>query len=490
MGAVKRLFKRGRTAPDTDYVSPGLQYAEHESLFPHRRIGDRHSVGWAYFRKTISHNWYVDGRSPEIGFLNIDESSILHSNAKLFEGHRALEVGAWRGWSAMQIAASGVAHLDVIDPVLSEAAILDEFTQLFRKAGLHERSTFIPQPSPLAVDELVKNGARWSFAFIDGDHEGAGPINDVLSCLPGMNETSMIVLHDLMAPDVAAALDLLRDLGWQVKIYQTNQIMGVAWRGMVKPVHHTPDPAQRWSWPEHLLSYKDRSTLSPRMTYELEFLKIWWECRSFTLTSIERAYSLFLAVKYIVKNGIQGDIVECGVWRGGSAMLIMRTLLLLGDTRRMVWLYDTFSGMTQPSNVDVDALDRPASSLLAQNADDRENTLCLSPLSEVKENIRSTSYPDHLVQYVEGDVGVTLKRETPDTIALLRLDTDFYESTKSELQSLYPVLTERGVLIIDDYGHWRGAKKAVSEYFEELDQLGKRVPLLSAIDYTCRIAVK
>jgi predicted O-methyltransferase YrrM len=91
------------------------------------------------------------------------------------------------------------------------------------------------------------------------------------------------------------------------------------------------------------------------------------------------------------------------------------------------------------------------------------------------------------VRFVEGDVVQSLKIESnlPESISVLRLDTDWYESTRAELEVLYPRLSPGGVLIIDDYGHWGGAKKAVDEYFR-----GRPKPLLQYTDYTGRMGVK
>jgi hypothetical protein len=97
-----------------------------------------------------------------------------------------------------------------------------------------------------------------------------------------------------------------------------------------------------------------------------------------------------------------------------------------------------------------------------------------------------TGYPPEKVHFVKGMVEDTIPEQSPDGIALLRLDTDWYQSTKLELLHLYPRLANQGVLIIDDYGHWQGARRAVDEFISEL-----RDPiLLHRIDYTGRIAIK
>ncbi len=223
---------------------------------------------------------------------------------------------------------------------------------------------------------------------------------------------------------------------------------------------------------------------------EPEFLKIWEPVREFTMTSFERGYALFKATEYVVTRGIPGCFAECGVWKGGSCMLIALTLLSLGVQDRMLYLFDTFNGMTEPCEEDRIAWNN-ASVLkrweTQRSGPNRSFASWAVDLKTVRENMKKTGYPDSLVEYIPGDVAETLYTPVlPDTIALLRLDTDWYESTKVELQRLYPRVSEGGVLIIDDYGHFTGARKAVDEYFRT------QAPpiLLNRIDYTGRIGIK
>lgn len=220
-------------------------------------------------------------------------------------------------------------------------------------------------------------------------------------------------------------------------------------------------------------------------TDDAEFLAIYRKCKPYTMTSIERMYSLYMAVRYVVRNQIAGDFVECGVWRGGSSMMIALTLNLLNEQKRKIYLYDTFEGMSEPTEADRDFLGRKADRLLEENQDRKETSVwCLAGIEDVTRNLVSTGYPKENIMFVKGKVEETLPNKMPARISLLRLDTDWYESTRHELIYLYPQLEKDGVLIIDDYGHWEGCKKAVDEYFSD-----KRI-LLNRIDYTGRIAVK
>jgi hypothetical protein len=206
----------------------------------------------------------------------------------------------------------------------------------------------------------------------------------------------------------------------------------------------------------------------------------------YTLTSAQRIATLCEAVSYVVQNRIPGDIVECGVWKGGSMMAVARTLIGHGDQSRHLYLYDTFEGMTAPTDKDVSLLGHAATDLLkTESKSDPSSVWCVSPLEGVQEALGSVGYDASKMHFVKGRVEVTIPREMPERIALLRLDTDWYESTRHELEHLYPRLSVGGVLIIDDYGHWRGARQAVDEYMREHGML-----LLHRIDYSGRCAVK
>jgi hypothetical protein len=205
--------------------------------------------------------------------------------------------------------------------------------------------------------------------------------------------------------------------------------------------------------------------------------------RPWTMTSPERIYALIQAVRYVSENGIAGAIVECGVWKGGSMAAVAKTLLQTRDMSRDLYLFDTYEGMSEPTVNDVDYSGKQAKDVMLENSGYR----CAdAPLERVKEVLYGTGYPKGKIHFVSGKVEDTVPNAAPDMISLLRLDTDWYASTKHELVHLFPRLSKAGVLIIDDYGHWRGSREACDEYFAE-----NRVPiLLNRIDYTGRIALK
>lgn len=207
----------------------------------------------------------------------------------------------------------------------------------------------------------------------------------------------------------------------------------------------------------------------------------------YTMTSPERLNSLIAAIQYISRAKLEGDVVECGVWRGGSMMASALTLMECGDRSRNLYLFDTFDGMAPPTDRDVAIDGATASGLLnAHEKSESDPVWAYATLDQVRTAMASTGYPENNIHYVQGKVEDTVPEHAPAKIALLRLDTDWYESTRHELEHLFPRLVKGGVLIIDDYGHWKGAREAVDEY---LAGHGINM-LLNRIDYTGRIAVK
>ena len=210
----------------------------------------------------------------------------------------------------------------------------------------------------------------------------------------------------------------------------------------------------------------------------------WQSVEPYTMTSLERVLAAIRATIYVSENAVPGDIVECGVWRGGSSMAMAQTLQQRGDTSRQFYLFDTFQGMTEPTDADIDPNGRDAAGLMA-TADDRDASWmwARATLEDVQANLAKTGYPENKVKYIKGPVEETIPASAPGAISILRLDTDWYESTKHELEHLYHRLSPGGVLIIDDYGHWQGARQAVDEFFRGKAFLGR-------IDYSGRFLVK
>ena len=221
-------------------------------------------------------------------------------------------------------------------------------------------------------------------------------------------------------------------------------------------------------------------------------LAIVQRAQPFSLTGEARLLSVIDAVRYCVARGVPGAFAECGVWRGGSVLAMVLTLQDLDVDDRDIYLYDTFTGMTEPGAHDTSRHDPPA--LETWQEAKREDTRAWNELFDpesfnaetVRRTVAASGYPESRLHFVEGPVEDTLPGRAPADLALLRLDTDWYESTRHELTTLYPRLARGGVLIIDDYGHWDGARRAVDEFFSS------HAPplLLNRIDYTGRTGVK
>lgn len=225
------------------------------------------------------------------------------------------------------------------------------------------------------------------------------------------------------------------------------------------------------------------TTLSDRPDIELLDQAVISRVREFTMTSVERLIALLDAVRYLSRENIPGSVVECGVWRGGSMMAAALALTEETDTNRELYLYDTFEGMTAPNDKVDHSFDNRLASMQLKSEPSGTGIWCHATIEDVTANLRSTGYPESKTHYVRGRVEDTIPETLPKSISLLRLDTDWYESTRHELQYLFPLIQPGGLLIIDDYGHWKGARQACDEYFESLP----RRPFLSRIDYTGRI---
>lgn len=199
---------------------------------------------------------------------------------------------------------------------------------------------------------------------------------------------------------------------------------------------------------------------------EAEFPPVHKDCAPFTCTTLEGQYALWKAVEYVVRANVPGDVVECGVFKGGSMMVAARALRQFGDETRRLYLYDTFEGMTEPTGRDVDFAGRTPQEHLKTWGASHMSEMTNSPLDEVKRNVFSTGLAPERFEFVKGKVEETIPGTMPPgPIAVLRLDTDWYESTRHEMEHLFPRLSPGGVLIVDDYGFWRGSREAVDEYF-------------------------
>lgn len=209
--------------------------------------------------------------------------------------------------------------------------------------------------------------------------------------------------------------------------------------------------------------------------------------RPYTLLGPEKLFSFIQAIRYVVRHEVPGDLVECGVWRGGAIMAAALTLRQLGVEDRRFLLYDTFTGMTRPTAEDRGLVDEPdpREEFESRRTGPDSSDWCCASAEDVRANLGTLPYPQEHFELVKGKVEDTLPGRLPERIAVLRLDTDWYESTRHEMEHLMPLLSPGGVLIVDDYYNWSGSQRAVDEYLER-----ESLPILLAKVSSGAIGVK
>ena len=207
----------------------------------------------------------------------------------------------------------------------------------------------------------------------------------------------------------------------------------------------------------------------------------------YSMTSLTRRWALIQAIKYVHTKKLEGDFVECGVWKGGN-LIIFKSLNENLKINKKIYGYDTFEGMSQPSDHDIDYSGKPAKNEWEKNINKNLNYSfnCYAGIEEVNNNLKKNFKNIDDIILVKGKVENTLTKNEnlPKKISILRLDTDWYESTKFGLEILYPKVSNGGILIIDDYGFWKGAQKAVDEYFKD------QHVWMHYVDYSCRLIIK
>ncbi|BAY23564.1 macrocin-O-methyltransferase domain-containing protein [Calothrix sp. NIES-2100] len=457
---------------DGDYVSPGFEVIKPDKCFPNMVVADPSACTWPYIRSTIPHNWYADKRQPFAGFVSRDEAHILYNTALKFRGKRALEIGCWYGWSACHLALAGV-ELDVIDPRLAEADVYESVTDSLQSAGVLDTVNLISGYSPEKVEELAeKLQCKWSLFFIDGSHDAPCPLNDAIICEQLAETDALILFHDLNSPDVAQGLDYLRQKGWKTMIYQTMQIMGVAWRGNIEPVQHQPDPKVNWYLPEHLQNY---SVSELSIDVVNEFLEILAAVRPYTLLGEIRLFSLYSLAKKICLEDIPGNFVECGSYKGGAAALLASVIKRYSLRPRRLYACDTFEGMPEPTEVDI-------SNGISANLTGFGVGTLKAPIRENIQSICQLLKVQDIVVPVKGLFAQTLPQYKSEigNIAFLHADGDWYESTMDIFNTLYDSIVPNGMIQVDDYGHWDGCKKALHDF----ERLRGEQFNLRRIDYT------
>jgi hypothetical protein len=249
-----------------DYVSPGMARPDLSAAFPDLAIGDPATLEWPYLRKDAPHIWRSDARShrnPYIGVISVDEAATLHNNALPFRGRRGLEIGCHYGWSTGHLVAAGLL-LDVIDPGLGYPDQMRDVADSLARVGGPGEAKLWAGFSPSIVPAVrATRPEPWSFAFIDGYHEGRAPLDDAEAVIGLMADDAAVMFHDLVSPHVAAGLARFQRAGWSVGLYNTMQIMGIAWRGAFSPRAHVADADMPPIEAAHLKGVPLLSTPSP-----------------------------------------------------------------------------------------------------------------------------------------------------------------------------------------------------------------------------------
>ena len=208
----------------------------------------------------------------------------------------------------------------------------------------------------------------------------------------------------------------------------------------------------------------------------------------YSMTPQIRMFTLLQSLRYLKSKNIVGDYVECGVWKGGNLILFKKFLEdenISNNKKIKICAYDTFEGMTEPDRNDLALNNNEKASLLLKKSKKNTHIWGICSLSEVKKNLCKLTNIDN-INFIKGPVEETLEDESnlPEKISLLRLDTDWYSSTKKELEKLYDRVLSGGVIIVDDYGHWGGSKKATDEFFSD------KFVWMHYVDYACRVIIK
>lgn len=177
-----------------------------------------------------------------------------------------------------------------------------------------------------------------------------------------------------------------------------------------------------------------------------------------TMIGMQRLTSLQHCVEAVLAEEIPGDLIECGVWRGGASILMRAVLAAYGDESRCVWVADSFAGVPRPDAENYIADANLRLDLLAD--------MLAVPEASVKDNFKRYGLLDERVRFLVGWFKDTLPTAPIDRLSLMRLDGDLYESTIQALDSLYPRLSRQGFCIIDDYHAIAACRKAVTDYRE------------------------
>lgn len=223
--------------------------------------------------------------------------------------------------------------------------------------------------------------------------------------------------------------------------------------------------------------------------------------KGYTMTPAINIVTLYEQAVYCEKNNIEGAFVECGVWKGGAVGAMAQANLDSSSNRRELHLFDAFDDICEPDPT-VDGEKASADIKLAAKNKNLDLRGRIEPVKGAYDFLgghgtiescvelleQKIGYPPDQIFYHKGWFEHVMEKESKqiEKIAILRLDGDWYSSTKVCLEYLYPKVVKGGIIIIDDYGYYEGCKKAVDEFFEK----NKIVTFLSYSTYCCRYFIK
>jgi O-methyltransferase len=179
-----------------------------------------------------------------------------------------------------------------------------------------------------------------------------------------------------------------------------------------------------------------------------------WPCFGYTMIGHKRLDHIQSCVEEILAEGIPGDLIETGVWRGGAVIFMKAILKCHGANERAVWVADSFEGLPPPAS----GADKQ------ENRDLSDLDYLKASVEEVRSNFARFDLLDENVRFLKGWFRDTLPQAPIERLALLRLDGDLYESTKDALEALYPKVSPGGIVIADDYLSWSGCRQAIDEF--------------------------
>ena len=232
---------------------------------------------------------------------------------------------------------------------------------------------------------------------------------------------------------------------------------------------------------EYELKIQTAHNLNINKSFPNDFIEYFVKCKNYTMLSRERLYDLYQSIIYTQKSGVIGDIVEIGCWAGGALAMSALTLSGLRQDKIKIWGYDTFNGHNKPSQDEYDVWGKNQADVFSElNGKDWAKV----DIDTVKNNLKEIGIDSKSYKLIEGKIEETSNKYFPDNISILRIDVDWYEPTIISLNKFYPLISRYGILIIDDYGHHSGSKKAVDQYFSN-----KNIKFFH-IDYSCIACVK